>query len=94
MEKVMDKQKLDNRELLLVVDDEPANLRVLHQVLNDTYKLVFAKSGQEALRLVEKERPNLILLDVMMPGMTGYDVCEQLKTVLSLNLFLLFLLPR
>jgi putative two-component system response regulator len=75
----MEKNILHNRPLVLVVDDEPANLRVLNQLLNDTYKLVFAKSGQEAIRLVEKERPNLILLDVMMPDMTGYEVCEQLK---------------
>ena len=68
-----------NRQLVLVVDDEPANLRVLNQLLNDTYKLVFAKSGQEALRLVEKELPNIILLDVMMPEMTGIEVCRHLK---------------
>jgi putative two-component system response regulator len=78
MEKTMGKMQ-GNRQLVLVVDDEPANLRVLNQLLNDTYKLVFAKSGQEALRLVEKELPNIILLDVMMPEMTGYEVCEQLK---------------
>ena len=70
---------LVNKQIILVVDDEPANLRVLNQILNDTYKLVFAKSGKEALRLVEKEQPNLILLDVMMPEMTGYQVCETLK---------------
>lgn len=64
---------------ILVVDDEPTNLRVLNQILNDSYKLIFAKSGQEALRLIEKEAPDLILLDVMMPGMTGYEVCEYLK---------------
>lgn len=64
---------------ILVVDDEPTNLRVLNQILNDSYKLIFAKSGQEALRLIEKEAPSLILLDVMMPGMTGYEVCEYLK---------------
>lgn len=64
---------------ILVVDDEPTNLRVLNQILNDSYKLIFAKSGQEALRLIEKEAPNLILLDVMMPDMTGYEVCEHLK---------------
>ncbi|MCF2948720.1 two-component system response regulator [Paraglaciecola aquimarina] len=69
----------DSRQKVLVVDDEPTNLRVLNQVLNQTYKLTFAKSGQEALRLVEKERPDLILLDVMMPEMTGYQVCETLK---------------
>lgn len=64
---------------ILVVDDEPTNLRVLNQILNESYKLIFAKSGQEAIRLVEKEAPDLILLDVMMPGMTGYEVCEYLK---------------
>ena len=64
---------------VLIVDDEPTNLRVLNQILNDTYKLIFAKSGEEALRLIEKERPDLILLDVMMPGLTGYEVCEHLK---------------
>jgi len=64
---------------VLIVDDEPTNLRVLNQILNDSYKLIFAKSGEEALRLIEKERPDLILLDVMMPGLTGYEVCEHLK---------------
>ena len=53
----------DTRQNILVVDDEPTNLRVLNQVLHQTYKLTFAKSGQEALRLVEKERPDLILLE-------------------------------
>jgi len=67
------------KQSVLIVDDEPTNLRVLNQILNDTYKLIFAKSGQEALRLIEKERPDLILLDVMMPGLTGYEVCEYLK---------------
>ena len=67
------------KQSVLIVDDEPTNLRVLNQILNDSYKLIFAKSGHEALRLVEKERPDLILLDVMMPGLTGYEVCERLK---------------
>lgn len=68
-----------NKQKILVVDDEPINLKVLNNVLKDTYKLVFSKSGTEALRLIEKEKPDLILLDVMMPEMTGYDVCERLK---------------
>ena len=79
MEKQTENIMRDIKPTVLVVDDEPANLRVLNQLLNDTYKLIFAKSGQEALRLVEKELPNIILLDVMMPEMTGYQVCEQLK---------------
>jgi putative two-component system response regulator len=69
----------DSKQTVLIVDDEPTNLRVLNQVLSDNYKLIFAKSGQEALRLVEKDQPELILLDVMMPEITGYEVCQSLK---------------
>ncbi len=64
---------------ILIVDDEPLNLKVLKQVLQDSYRLSFAKSGQDALELIQKEKPSLILLDVMMPGMTGFEVCRQLK---------------
>ncbi|MBU2923617.1 two-component system response regulator [Colwellia sp. 4_MG-2023] len=67
------------KQNVLVVDDEPTNLKVLNNILSDTYKLTFAKSGEEALRLIKKDKPDLILLDVMMPGMTGYEVCETLK---------------
>ncbi|WP_158971971.1 two-component system response regulator [Paraglaciecola sp. L3A3] len=70
---------LKSEQSVLIVDDEPTNLRVLNQILNQSYKLTFAKSGADALRLVEKDRPDLILLDVMMPEMTGYQVCEILK---------------
>ncbi|ABE56996.1 response regulator receiver modulated metal dependent phosphohydrolase [Shewanella denitrificans OS217] len=64
---------------LLLVDDEATNLRVLKQVLQDDYRLTFAKSGAEALRLVQVDKPDLILLDVMMPDMTGFETCEWLK---------------
>ncbi|PTU73601.1 response regulator [Pseudomonas mangrovi] len=69
----------DQRPQLLVVDDEPVNLQVLRQVLQEDYRLLFARDGIKALELAERERPELILLDVMMPGMTGYEVCERLK---------------
>ncbi|MCB5160973.1 response regulator [Marinomonas algarum] len=66
---------------ILLVDDEPSNLRVLRQVLQPArYRLSFARSGQDALKLVEKETVDLILLDIMMPDMTGLEVCEQLKS--------------
>lgn len=65
--------------VLLLVDDEPTNLRVLRTVLQDQYRLLFAKSGEEALQLIAQEHPDLILLDVMMPGLTGFDVCTRLK---------------
>ena len=60
--------------VILLVDDEPTNLRVLRTVLNDLYRLLFAKNGQEALQLAAEHQPDLILLDVMMPGMTGFEV--------------------
>lgn len=65
--------------VLLLVDDEPTNLRVLRTVLQEQYRLLFAKSGEEALQLVAQQHPDLILLDVMMPGLTGFDVCSRLK---------------
>ncbi len=64
---------------ILIVDDEPANLKVLRQVLQDSYRLTFARSGADALELLEKEEVSLILLDIMMPDMTGFEVCEQVK---------------
>jgi putative two-component system response regulator len=64
---------------LLLVDDEPVNLRVLKQLLAADYQLIFAKNGEEALKLAPARKPNLILLDVMMPGITGFEVCRQLK---------------
>lgn len=69
----------DNRSTLLLVDDEPSNLHVLRHILQDDYRLLFARDGERALELAGTERPALILLDVMMPGMTGHQVCEQLK---------------
>ena len=70
----------DKRPALLLVDDEPANLHVLKHILQDDYRLLFARDGQRALELAAAERPQLILLDVMMPGMTGHEVCAQLKS--------------
>lgn len=65
---------------ILIVDDEPANLKVMKQVLQDYYRLSFARSGQDALKLMENEAFDLVLLDIMMPEMTGFEVCQQLKS--------------
>ncbi|MGO4479333.1 two-component system response regulator [Massilia sp. 2TAF26] len=65
--------------LILAVDDEASNLQLLRQILQDHYRLRFAKDGPRALELVREECPDLILLDVMMPGMSGYEVCAALK---------------
>ena len=65
---------------ILIVDDTPANIEVLLGMLEDDYDLSFATSGRQALaRLARGYRPDLILLDVMMPEMDGYEVCATLK---------------
>lgn len=67
------------RQTLLLVDDETTNLQVLRHALQDDYRLLFAKDGHKALELAHADRPDLILLDIMMPGLSGYEVCKTLK---------------
>ncbi len=64
---------------ILIVDDEPNNLQILRQILNADYSLIFAKNGKEALDAVAKHQPDLVLLDVMMPEMDGYEACQSIK---------------
>ncbi len=64
---------------VLVVDDTEANVDILVETLGDDYEVSVAMDGESALESVEEERPDLILLDIMMPGMDGYEVCERLK---------------
>ena len=71
---------LDERPKILVVDDEPINLQVLRQILQGDYRLLFARDGEKALQLAADERPHLILLDVMMPGLNGLETCRRLKS--------------
>ncbi|HVC46965.1 MAG TPA: HD domain-containing phosphohydrolase [Terracidiphilus sp.] len=68
------------KKTILAVDDEPNNLQVLRQILRDHYHVLYATSGVRALEAAERHRPNLVLLDIMMPDMAGYEVCSRLKT--------------
>lgn len=65
---------------ILCVDDEPYNLGILRAALKDQHPLVFARTGEETLHAVAKHRPSLILLDVQMPDMDGFEVCRMLKS--------------
>lgn len=65
---------------ILVVDDAPQNVKLLQLILKDAgYRVIEAYSGREALDKVRQERPDAVILDVRMPGMTGYEVCETLR---------------
>lgn len=67
-------------ESILLVDDQPANLQVLMNTLERLgCKLLVAKNGETALTIAQKVRPDLILLDIMMPGIDGFEVCRRLK---------------
>src|SRR5438128_6835218 len=67
-------------EKVLVVDDMPVNVKLLADLLAvKGYAVVTAANGAEALAKVDKEQPGLVLLDVMMPGMSGYDVCRRIR---------------
>jgi sigma-B regulation protein RsbU (phosphoserine phosphatase) len=65
---------------VLIVDDVKANVDVLVQALRDEYKLSVALNGENALRSAEKNPPDLVLLDIVMPGMDGYEVCRRLRS--------------
>jgi putative two-component system response regulator len=67
-------------KVILVVDDTPMNITVLAQILKERYRIKVAKDGERALMIARAApAPDLILLDVVMPGMDGYDVCRALK---------------
>jgi putative two-component system response regulator len=69
-----------SKPVLLVVDDTPDNLALMFGLLKDDYRVTIANSGERALRMAHGEhRPDLILLDIMMPGLDGYEVCRRLK---------------
>jgi putative two-component system response regulator len=69
----------NNQKTILVVDDTPSNIDVVKSILSETYLVQAAVNGKIALKIAEKKKPDLILLDIMMPDMDGYEVCKALK---------------
>ncbi len=67
------------RPRLLVVDDQAANIHAVHQIFAGTYQVLMATSGEQAIALCMKSPPDLILLDVAMPGIDGLETCRRLK---------------
>lgn len=68
------------RQKLLIVDDTPANIQILHQIFQSEYDIFFSTSGASGIEVAKRERPDIVLLDIMMPEMDGYEACRILKS--------------
>jgi two-component system, cell cycle response regulator len=69
-----------NKKVVLIVDDEPSNINLVAEILHNKYEIRIATNGQNALNMIEKAKPDLILLDINMPEMNGYEVASKLKS--------------
>ena len=84
---------------LLIVDDEPHIRMLLEQTLEDLedeeVELLMASNGQEAFDIIQEETPQLVFLDVMMPKMNGFDVCQKVKKELNMdNVYIILLTAK
>lgn len=64
---------------ILAVDDDPNNIAILEELLDDNYELKISSNGEQALEIAREFLPDMILLDIMMPGLDGYEVCRRLR---------------
>jgi len=69
-----------NHFKILVVDDDPLNLEILEEILSENYTVMTAETGEDAIRLLPIFNPDLMLLDIMMPGINGYEVCRRVRS--------------
>jgi len=72
-------ETVPERSRILVVDDEPFNLEIMEEILAEDYDVFYAKSGSECMEKIADIMPDVVLLDVNMPGMSGYEVCQHIK---------------
>lgn len=75
----------DKKQTILIVDDEPGNIEILSETLGGDYEILFAVSGKEALQIAIRHMPDMIILDIVMPVMSGYEVLQNLKQNPSLK---------
>ena len=71
---------MSEKKKILLIDDTETFLFMLTQILKDDYNLAIAKNGEDGLEIAKEQTPDLILLDIVMPGMSGYDVLKELKS--------------
>jgi DNA-binding response OmpR family regulator len=69
-----------DRPRILIVDDDPVVRRIILELLNNRYTVVLASTGVQLPDLLEKHRPNLVILDVMLPWVNGFELCRLIKT--------------
>jgi DNA-binding response OmpR family regulator len=72
-------QRARIRGKVLIVDDEEVNIRIIEAILNKEYDITTAQNGREAMEKIEQDEPDIVLLDLMMPIMSGYEVCKSIK---------------
>jgi signal transduction histidine kinase len=70
---------MSDRSKILIVDDNSLNICIFEEILAEDYELIRASSGEEALEILKTYRPDLVLLDIMMPGIDGYETCRRLR---------------
>ena len=70
---------MNGKPVIMIVDDEIANIEMIGAMLEEDYEILFARSGEQAIDIAQRADLDLILLDVMMPGMDGYETCRRLK---------------
>lgn len=82
VEAALDAEKESQRERILIIDDQPESVRLLFELLNEKgdYRIFSADNGTEGISLVARRQPNLIILDLRMPGMDGFEVLEELRS--------------
>ena len=67
------------KPVVMIVDDEIANIEMIGAILEEDYEILFARSGEQAIAIAQRSAPDLILLDVVMPGLDGYETCRRMK---------------
>jgi len=72
--------KQTGRQKILIIDDTPVNIQILNGFLRQDYDIFFSTNGPDGIRIARQKLPDLILLDIMMPEMDGYEVCAKIKT--------------
>ena len=81
----MRENTVQNKSKILAVDDNPTNNEIIQEMLSEDYDLQIATTGEEALKVAADFRPDLVLLDIMMPGIDGYEVCRRLRASSNLK---------